>query len=107
MSGRKRSHPATPAAVAHNKEQRTATGGAEEAAEEDEQDSAILLRCEGAAWATALRQGREDDMFIDVTLVVGVTRIRAHRIVLAGFSRYFRALLSSSGLRESQQEEVE
>lgn len=74
---------------------------------EDEQAAPTLLRCEGAAWATALRQGREEGLFLDVTLVVGGARIRAHRNVLAGFSRYFHALLGSSGLRESRQEEVE
>jgi hypothetical protein len=73
---------------------------------EDEQAAPTLLRCEGAAWATALRQGREEGLFLDVTLVVGGARIRAHRNVLAGFSRYFHALLGSSGLRESRQEEV-
>ena len=50
---------------------------------------------------------RQDDFLCDVTLLIGPEKIpfRAHRIVLASFSEYFRGMFSA-GTKESSEQDV-
>ena len=57
-------------------------------------------------WATALAQARDDDHFLDATLVAGGRRIQGHKAVLISFSPYLHGLFTS-GLSESKLDEVE
>ena len=44
---------------------------------------------------------REQEELCDVTLCVGISRILAHRIMLAGSSPYFRAMFTSKSFFEN------
>ena len=57
-------------------------------------------------WATALAQARDNDHFLDATLVAGGRRIQGHKAVLISFSPYLHGLFTS-GLSESKLDEVE
>jgi hypothetical protein len=47
----------------------------------------------------------ENEELCDLTLVVGGSRVRCHRVVLAAASRYFRSLFAS-GMRDAASDEV-
>ena len=47
----------------------------------------------------------ESEQLCDLTLVVGSSRVRCHRVVLAAASRYFRSLFAS-GMRDAAMDEL-
>jgi BTB/POZ domain/BTB And C-terminal Kelch len=54
----------------------------------------------------SINQFRQDDALCDITLVVKGERIRAHKLILAACSYYFRGMFMN-GMREAHSEEVE
>ena len=50
---------------------------------------------------------RLSDEMCDVTLVVEGQEIKGHRVILAGGSKYFRAMFRDQGFGESKKEEIE
>ena len=58
-----------------------------------------------AIHACGLDKLRRDDLFTDVTLIVGGREFRAHRVILAAHSDYFLHLFTS-GMEETSSERI-
>jgi hypothetical protein len=93
------SHPATPADSPAARRTRSGSSGTGE--KEDEQEEPVLVVVRGEQM---LRKScanlREQGLGLDLTLVVGDTRITAHKTILIACSPYLRGLLTC-GLAES------
>ncbi|KAI8786892.1 kelch ECH-associated protein 1 [Biomphalaria glabrata] len=55
---------------------------------------------------TSINQFRQDDALCDITLIIKGERIRAHKLILAACSNYFRGMFMN-GMREANSDEVE
>ena len=84
---KRKSAPASPADEPASTKQRSPT------------EPARMVTCVGD-WTTSMRRLRDENKLLDVTLVVGSARIRAHKSVLSAHSPYLEGLFVS-GLSES------
>lgn len=67
-------------------------------------EQTVTFRCESDLFFSALADLRT--AFSDVVLLVGGARLPAHRLVLSAWSSPFRAMFTTSGMRESGAVEV-
>ena len=100
----KRKQPATSDSSAPVKRRTTRSGGASAAAAAAADPPTLVSVAPPADsdWATAMRPAREQGKFVDITLLAGLRKIPAHKVVLVSHSPYLDGLLTS-GLAESKQ----